>query len=118
MDAVAAQKSPGSSSEHSSDPDYEPSRHTSPVDRDRMKTRSAANMESLATNMNSLDLEQTERQQVSVTAPLLKKSVVGKSKEDLLLGAELAEIELLKEREKKLELLKKARLKTENARKN
>ena len=35
---------------------------------------------------------------------------MGKSKEDLLLEAELAEIEVLKEREKELELLKKARL--------
>ena len=118
LDTVVPQKSPVSSSEHSSDPDYEPSRPTSPADRDKMATRSAANFDSLANTLNNLDLEQSEKHQHSVFPSPLKKSGLGKSKEDLLLEAELAEIEVLKEREKKLELLKKARLEKQRMQEN
>ena len=88
--------------------EYIPSRSPSPATRERVKTRST-NVENLSTDLDNLDVNETRSQPGFKLPTPVPKNPLGKSKEDLLLEAELAEIEVLKEKAKKLELLKKAR---------
>ena len=105
-DSADDKKSLRSSSEES---EYRPSRETSPTKREKIGTRSQP--DNLAQDLNDLGLSTKSKSEGSVfPPPANKKSHLGKSKEDLLLEAELAEIEVLKEREKKMELLRQARL--------
>ena len=97
-------KSPNHSYESPIDKDYRPSQETTPVSREKISTRSASNADQLASNLKDLNLN--------------PKNHLSKSKEDLLLEAELAEIEVLKEREKKLELLKAARVEKQKRKDN
>ena len=86
---------------------YQPSRTMTPTNRERIKTRSVQE-DLMASKFDNLDLNDGSNE--SVFPPPAPKNPLGKSKEDLLLEAELAEIEVLKEREQKMELVRKARL--------
>ena len=105
------------SSESFLDEDYRPSRETTPVSREKINTRSASNAEQLASNLEDLDLSRDSEIGLG-SKKTDAKNLLGKSKEDLLLEAELAEIEVLKEREKKLELLKAARVEKQKRKEN
>ena len=89
------------------DTPYQPPNRLSPANRDTIRTRSAAaEMDGqMAADFGDLDLEDNTN-----IPPPIQKNPLGKSKEDLLLEAEIAEIEVLKEREKKMDLLRNVRL--------